>query len=133
MRKILGLIALLLGLAPAAAQVPGFPQTLPANTVVGRLGTGSGPSQAIPFSVLTAQLLSQVGISTPLIVGGSLSSSTLTLESTSGAGTTDAIIFKVGSQVERARLNSAGTFEIGGDGTFLGTLGTGVNKFQILG
>src|SRR5262245_31284388 len=108
MRKILGLIALLLGLAPAAAQVPGFPQTLPANTVVGRLGTGSGPSQAISFSVLPAQLLSQVGVSTQLIVGGSLASSTLTLESTSRAGTTDAILFKTGSQVERFRLDPNG-------------------------
>lgn len=41
----LGLIA-----TPVAAQVPNWPQTLPANTVVGRLGVGPGPAQAIPFA-----------------------------------------------------------------------------------
>lgn len=39
--------------APAHAQLP---QTLPANSVVGRLGIGSGPGQAIPFSVLNASI-----------------------------------------------------------------------------
>lgn len=52
MIKNLSLVVLALGLiaAPAAAQVPNFPQTLPANTVVGRLGIGPGPAQAIPFA-----------------------------------------------------------------------------------
>lgn len=40
----------------AEAQQPQYPQTLPPNTVVGHLGTTAGPSQAIPFAVLTAQL-----------------------------------------------------------------------------
>lgn len=39
------------------AQTPNFPQTLGANTVVGRLGIGSGPAQAIPFSTLLSNLL----------------------------------------------------------------------------
>jgi hypothetical protein len=34
---------------PASAQLPTYPQTLPPNTVVGRLGIGSGPAEAIPF------------------------------------------------------------------------------------
>src|SRR5262245_25525951 len=38
------------------AQVPNFSQLLPANTVVGRLGTGPGPSQAIPFQTLVNNL-----------------------------------------------------------------------------
>jgi hypothetical protein len=60
MRKlILGLLAVItLGSIPGDAQVPGFPQTLPANTVVGRLGIGPGPSQAVPFAILTGNLLS---------------------------------------------------------------------------
>lgn len=47
-------IAFALGLLPAIApaQVPNFPQTLPANTVVGRLGIGPGPSQAIPITTI---------------------------------------------------------------------------------
>lgn len=47
------------------------------------------------------------------IVGGTTASSTLTLESTSGVGTTDAIIFKTGSQVEAARFNTSGGFSVG--------------------
>lgn len=41
-----------------AAQTPTpFPQTLPANTVVGRLGAGvPGPAEAIPFATLSSQL-----------------------------------------------------------------------------
>ena len=47
------------------------------------------------------------------VIGGTTSSSTLTLESTSGTGTTDAIIFKTGSQVEAARFNTSGFLGIG--------------------
>jgi hypothetical protein len=58
-RQIIRLAAALLALllaAPAGAQVN--PQNLPANSVVGRLGVGPGPAQAVPFSILTNQLLS---------------------------------------------------------------------------
>lgn len=53
---VLPLIALVVGLPLLMAQVPNFPQTLPQNTVVGRIGAGTGPSQAIPFSTLWTQL-----------------------------------------------------------------------------
>src|SRR6185503_11746335 len=43
-------------------------------------------------------------VTVPLVIGGTANSSSLTLESTSGAGTTDAIIFKTASQVEAARF-----------------------------
>ena len=36
--------------------VPYFPQTLPANTVIGRLSSGPGPTEAIPFSRLSTAL-----------------------------------------------------------------------------
>lgn len=50
-------LALIAGAGPAFAQsAPAFPQTLPANTVVGRLGIGPGPAQAIPFDVLVSSL-----------------------------------------------------------------------------
>ena len=48
----LGLVALLLAAAPAVSQQ----QTLPPGTVIGRLNIGPGPSQAIPFSVLSSNL-----------------------------------------------------------------------------
>lgn len=59
MKKIvLGLLALLaIGSLTADAQQ----QTLPANTVVGRLGIGPGPAQAIPFTVFTSSLNTIVG------------------------------------------------------------------------
>lgn len=57
MRTILRSLALLLCLAASAAHAQ-LPQTLPTNTVVGRLGIGSGPGQAIPFSTLSSRLLS---------------------------------------------------------------------------
>ena len=40
--------------------IPFWPQTLPASTVVGRLGIGDGPAEAIPFSILTNNLLASV-------------------------------------------------------------------------
>jgi hypothetical protein len=47
------------------------------------------------------------------VIGGTAASSTLTLESTSGAGTTDAVLFKTGSQSERMRIDTAGNVGIG--------------------
>lgn len=52
------------------AQNP-FPQTLPANTVVGRMGAGqAGPAQAIPFTTLSSLLNSPLNIGTSSIIGG---------------------------------------------------------------
>jgi hypothetical protein len=49
-----------------------------------------------------------------LHIGGSGAASTLTLQSTSGSGTTDAIIGQTGSsQVERFRVTTGGLFNIG--------------------
>jgi Repeat of unknown function (DUF5907) len=57
LRILLALAAVLLT-APALAQgVPFYPQTLPPNTVAGRLGVGPGPTQAIPFNALAAAFL----------------------------------------------------------------------------
>jgi hypothetical protein len=57
----------------------------------------------------------------PNLSGGTAASSTLTLQSTTGAGTTDAIIFKTASQSERFRIGTAGQLGIGG--TNYGTSG----------
>lgn len=51
------------------AQVPSFRDFLPANTIVGRLGIGPGPSQAIPFATLVSNLpLPTVGGTLPTAV-----------------------------------------------------------------
>jgi hypothetical protein len=58
-RTILAASIWLAATAAAFCQTPiagVFPQTLPQNTVIGRLGASPGPVQAIPFSVLSAQL-----------------------------------------------------------------------------
>jgi hypothetical protein len=82
LRSLLGVVlATVLGLAPAWGQtgVPLFPQTLPANTVVGRIGAGvAGPAQAIPFATLASQL----GLAATSV---SNSDGTLTVSPTTGA------------------------------------------------
>ncbi len=83
MRRLAALLLLALAL-PAGAQILQQPPPLP----------------------LAARFTTSV--TTPLVVGGPTASNTLTLESTSGTGTTDAIIFKTGSQVEAARFTTAG-------------------------
>jgi hypothetical protein len=48
----------------------------------------------------------------PVVTGGGAAGSTLTLRSTSVVGTTDAIIFQTGSQVDRGRIDTAGRWGI---------------------
>lgn len=50
----------------------------------------------------------------PLLIGGTAVGSTLTLQSTSAVGTTDAIIFKVGNAIEAARFLTSGALQTGG-------------------
>ena len=50
---------------------------------------------------------------TPLVLGGSAVSSSLTLQSTSGTGSSDYIAFKTGSGSERFRVTSGGNVGIG--------------------
>lgn len=56
MRTLIRTAVLALGLLPgfAHAQSSSFPQTLPPNTLVGRLGISAGPAQAIPFATFFA-------------------------------------------------------------------------------
>ncbi len=55
MRRIAFIFGCLIALA-TQAMAQSFPQTLPAQTVYGRLGVSAGPGQAIPFATLNAQL-----------------------------------------------------------------------------
>ncbi len=59
MRRLIASLILLLSATLAAAQVP-FPQTLPANTVYGRLGVSPGPGQAIPFGTFTNTIITGI-------------------------------------------------------------------------
>lgn len=76
----------------------------------------SGTAQV--FITLAAEDLSTfvsptVSVTTPLLIGGSATSSALVIESTSGAGATDYIAFQTGSQSERMRILSGGNVGIG--------------------
>ena len=73
--------------ATAAAQNPQFPATLSGNTVVGRVGTTTGPAQAVPFAILMSQVGVNRNINTtaPLAGGGNIGSD-LTLSITGLAG-----------------------------------------------
>lgn len=62
------------------------------------------------------QTLTAKTLTTPLIAslsGGSGAASTLTLQSTTGAGTTDAIIFNTGSQTEAFRILTSRVLKLG--------------------
>jgi hypothetical protein len=47
-------------------------------------------------------------MSAPITIGGAAASSSLTLESTSGTGTSDSIVFKTGSQSTRWQIDTSG-------------------------
>jgi hypothetical protein len=69
-------------------------------------GVGAAPSYSASPTLTTS-------LTTPLLIGGTAASSTLTLESTSGAGTSDSIVFKTGSQATAMTINTSGNVGIG--------------------
>lgn len=84
--------------------------------------TGSGGALVFASSPTIATPTLSTSFTSPLHIGGTTASSTLTLESTSGTGTSDAIILLTGSQVERGRINTSGQWQIGPN--FAPTTGT---------
>ena len=76
------------------------------ETGTGALVFGTSPTIVTPTITTSAVI--------PLVNGGTAVSSTLTLQSTSGAGSSDAILFKTASQSERMRITTAGDVNIGG-------------------
>ena len=97
--------------------------TLGANNVTGLLikrFTDTGPTgNFVDFQSAAAASLFAINIAgetmTPLVFGGTAASSTLTLKSTSGVGTTDAIVFVVGNNgaTEAVRITTSAKFGIG--------------------
>lgn len=104
---------------------------LPISTGVSGLGTGIATWLATPSSAnLASAITDETGsgalvfgtaptfttnITAPLVIGGSAVGSTLTLKSTSGVGSSDAIIFQVGNNgaTEALRINTSGNLGIG--------------------
>jgi hypothetical protein len=102
---------------------------LPISTGVDGLGSGVATFLATPSSANLASVVTDetgsgslvfgtsptftTQITAPLVNGGTTASSTLTLQSTSGSGTSDSIVFKTASQSTRVTINSAGLVGIG--------------------
>ena len=123
------------GVAPSwgnvdlTAAVAGILPVANGGTGISALGTGVATWLGTPSSAnLLAAMTTKTGtgslvfgtaptfttnLTSPLIIGGTAVSSTLTLESTSGAGSSDAIIFKTGSAAEAMRINTSGNVGIG--------------------
>src|SRR5271166_6011660 len=110
MRKILALVTLLLLGAPAAAQIPQFPQTLPPNTVLGRIGQGvAGPVEAIPFGTL---------LSPPNFNGG-VGASAITFWRGDGTWATPSAGGLVAGSPTQLQYNNAGIFGASPNLTFV--------------
>ena len=72
------------------------------NGVLGEYSvTGTGTA-----AVLSTSPTFTTGLTAPLVIGGTAAGSTLTLESTSGSGTTDSILFKTGSQTTQLNIGT---------------------------
>ena len=72
------------------------------NGVLGEYAvTGTGTA-----AVLSTSPTFTTGLTAPLVIGGTAAGSTLTLESTSGSGTTDSILFKTGSQTTQLNIGT---------------------------
>lgn len=96
--------------------------TINAFTLAGTISGGGNQinnviiGNSTPLAGSFTTLSGSTSVTSPLVIGGSAASSTLTLESTSGAGTTDQILMQTASQVSRFKMISSG-FTILGDST----------------
>ena len=101
------------GFSGAQTTFSGYKWSVNAGTEVmritnaGNVGIGNTPSGTYKLEV-TGAVSASTSLTTPIHSGGTAAASTLTLQSTSGAGTSDAIIFKTGSQVEQFRVLTGG-------------------------
>ena len=86
-------------------------------------GVGVAPSYSASPTLTTS-------LTTPLNIGGTTASSSLTLQSTSGVGTSDSILFKVGNNgaTTAVTISSAGVVSLG-TALAVGSGGTGATTF----
>jgi hypothetical protein len=88
------------------------------NTTSALQVTAQGPANSVLTANAGAPSFSAAptigtSVTTPLVIGGTAAGSTLTLESTSGAGTSDSIIFATGSQVTAGVIDTNQRFNLG--------------------
>lgn len=98
---------------------PSSAGTLPAHTLGGTVSGGGNQinnviiGTATPLAGSFTTVSATTSVTSPLYIGGSGAASSLTLESTSGAGTTDFIAFLAGSQSEKMRITTGGRVGMG--------------------
>ncbi len=98
---------------------PSSAGTIPAFTLGGTVSGGGNQINNViigtstPLAGAFTTVTASTSVTSPLIIGGTAASSTLTLESTSGAGTTDSIVLKTASQSTRATMLSNGNLGVG--------------------
>jgi hypothetical protein len=121
----------LLAASPALAQqsVPYFPQTINSGTVVGRLSSGPGPTEAIPFASLVAALSSSLSIGVPahsVVIG---KGSTVTGFNGAAPSTTGQVLIDQGSASDPAFKPITGSCTLAANGAIsCGSVGGGVNS-----
>ena len=120
--------------APGALDIgngTGFTRTtLTAGTNIA-ITNGSGS-----ISIATSATPSfSTSVTTPLVIGGTTASSSLTLQSTSGVGTTDSIIFKVGNNgaTTAMTVDTSGNVLVGTTSAFVSGSGTKVQNLSTYG
>jgi hypothetical protein len=125
------LAALLLAATPAPAQegVPYFPQTIPSGSVVGRLSSGPGPTEAIPFASLLTALSAKLGIGVPahsVAIGKGSTTAGFNGAQTSAAGQ---VLIDQGSGNDPAFQPVSGSCTLAATGAMsCGVVGAGVNS-----
>ena len=104
--RFAAVLACLASAVPAWGQsgLPPFPQTLPANSVVGRIGAGqAGPAEAIPFVTLSAQL-NALGF-------GNIAANKVLSGPTTGAATIPGFRLLVGADLPNPAASTLGGIE----------------------
>ena len=103
--------------APAAFVYPSAGIANSTGTAWGTSYTTTGSGTVVALATTPTFT---TNITAPLVIGGTAVSSTINIRSTSGVGTSDAILFSTGSQVERMRITTGGLVGIGtGSPTYL--------------
>ncbi len=108
-----------------------MPLTVTHSTVVAVADDGTSPVGSDEWNAAHT-VVGSFDVPDPITVStviGGTGDATLTLESTSGVGTSDKIVFKTGSQVEAARFDSTGRLIVADAGS--ATLAVGGNDNQI--